>query len=279
MKPRSGVVRVIFVLLAGLLTACQGVGAAPASPTGTPLSGRITFAGSTTVQPLAGKLGDVFCERHPGIQLEIAAGGTEVGIQAIHEGTADIGMASRALKPEEVKGLNPFQIAIDVLAVIVHPSNPVDGLSLAQLQNIYTGKITNWREVGGLDQPIMVLVREKSSGTRGAFDELVLAKQEPTAPALKAVVTAGDMAAAVASDPAAIGYVGFGNLEPTVKPVIIDKINPTKQTARDGSYKLVRPLLLLTGPLTQPIAQVFIDFVLSPTGQQLVEQDGWVPVR
>jgi hypothetical protein len=173
---------------------------------------------------LAGKLGEVFREHHPGVQLEIAAGGSVVGIQAIHEGTADIGMASRALKPDEAQGLNPFQIAIDVLAVIVHPSNPVDGLTLPQLQAVYGGKITNWRELGGSDQPIVVLVREKSSGTRGAFDEIVLAKQEPKAPGLKAVVTAGIWRPRVGDQ--GVGYVGFGNLEPTVKPVAIDRSNP-----------------------------------------------------
>jgi phosphate transport system substrate-binding protein len=266
-------------MVAALLAGCVQVTVVTPAPTEPLLTGRITFAGSTTVQPLAGKLGDLFRTHHPDVVLEIAAGGSVVGIQAIHDGTADIGMASRALKPQEAEGIDQHQIAIDVLAVIVHSSNPVEALSLEQLKGIYTGEITNWRELGGPDQPIVVVARGKNSGTRGAFDEIVLEKQEPDAPGLRTAVTAGDMAAIVAEDPAAIGYVGFGNLESEVKAVAIDDVFPTSEAAQDGSYRLVRPLLLLTGPLTQPIAQTFIDFVLSPEGQQLVEQDGWVPVR
>ncbi len=270
---------VLFLFLAGLLAGCGVAAAPPSVPTPAGLSGRITFAGSTTVQPLASKVGEVFRVRHPEVTLEIAAGGSVVGIQAIHEGTADVGMASRALKTEEARGINQHQIAIDVLAVTVHTSNPVEALTLKQLQEIYTGKITNWQEVGGPDAPVVVVIREKSSGTRGAFDEIVLKKQEPAAPNLKTAITAGDMAALVAADPAAVGYVGFGNLEPGIKAIAVDGVKPTRETALDGSYRLVRPLLLLTGPLSQPIAQVFIDFILSPEGQQLVQEDGWVSVK
>ncbi len=123
------------------------------------------------------------------------------------------------------------------------------------------------------------MTREKNLGTRGAFDELVLENQEPNAPGLKAAIAAGDMAAAVAADPAAIGYVGFDNLESNVKAIAVEKVLPSKETARNGSYRLIRPLLLLTGPLFQPLAQEYIVFVLSEQGQQLVEADGWVSVR
>jgi phosphate transport system substrate-binding protein len=267
------------LLFVSISTACSEITANLQSPTSIPLKGRITFAGSTTLQPLAGRLGDVFRERYPEVVLEIAAGGSVVGIEAIHEGTVDIGMASRALKVAEAEGIERHQIAIDVLAVIVNPANPVEGLTTKQLQAIYTGEITNWQEVGGSDQPIVVVTRGKNSGTRGAFDEIILEKQEPTAPSLRTAITAGDMAAIVANDLPAIGYVGFGNLEPGTKTLTIDNVTPSKETARDGSYKLVRPLLFLTGPLTQPIASTYINFALSPEGQQLVEEDGWVPVR
>lgn len=251
----------------------------PTPPPAEVLQGRLTFAGSTTVQPLADKLGQAFRAQYPAVTLDIAAGGTVVGIQAIHDGTVDIGMASRALKDEEATDITQHQIAVDVIAVVVNPANPVSNLSHQQLQDIYLGRVTNWREVGGPDQPITVVVREVTSGTRGAFDELVLEKKEPAAPRLLAAMTAGDVAVMVARDLNAIGYLGFGNLSAEVKTVAIDGVPPSEMAAQDGSYRLIRPLLLLTGPLSQPLAMKFIDFALSPAGQQVVAAEGWVPVR
>ncbi len=266
------------ILLAGGLVGC-GSSVAAVAPTATPLMGRITFAGSTTVQPLADKLGAVFKQDQPGIVLDIAAGGSVVGIKAVHDGTADIGMASRALTSDEAVGIQQNQIALDVLAIVVHPTNPVSNLTREQLRDIYLGKITNWQDLGGPDRAIQVIVRDTNSGTRGAFDEIVLEKQAPQAPRQRSAFTAGDVAALVTADPQAIGYVGFGNLEPSLKLLTIDEVRPTNDTARSGAYKLVRPLLLLTGPLTQPLAQTYIDFVLSMAGQKLVEADGWIPVQ
>ncbi len=270
---------IILAALVLLVAACGTAPATPQPPTPAPLSGRITFAGSTTVQPLAARLGEAFQQQHPGVILDIAAGGSVVGIQAIHEGTVDIGMASRTLKPEEEEGITWHQIAVDVIAVVVNSSNPVEDLTLSQLQGIYLGEVTNWSEVGGPDQPIEVVIREKTSGTRGAFDEIVLYKQEPVAPKLQTAMTAGDVAALVAAEPDAIGYVGFGNVEPGLKLLAIDGILPSEETAREGSYTLVRPLLLLTGPLTQPLAQTFVDYALSGEGQQVVIDSGWVAAR
>ena len=124
-----------------------------------------------------------------------------------------------------------------------------------------------------------MVVREESSGTRGAFDEIALRHQKPLAPRMSVAITAGDVAATVAGDVGAIGYLGFGNVDASLRIVTIDGVAPSVATVRDGSYRLVRPLLLLTGPLSQPLAQSFIDFVLSDVGQRLVAEDGWVPVR
>jgi phosphate transport system substrate-binding protein len=268
----------VSALLAGGLVGC-GSSAVAVAPTATPLMGRITFAGSTTVQPLADKLGAVFKQDHPGVVLDIAAGGSVVGIKAVHDGTADIGMASRALTSDEALGIKQDQIALDVLAMVVHPTNPISNLTHEQLRAIYLGQVTNWKDLGGPDRSIQAVVRDTNSGTRGAFDEIVLEKQAPQAPRQRSAFTAGDVAALVAADPQAIGYVGFGNLESSLKLLTIDDVQPTKDTARSGAYKLVRPLLLLTGPLTQPLAQTYIDFVLSTAGQKLVEEDGWIPVK
>jgi phosphate transport system substrate-binding protein len=276
MQPRSAA----LILLALLLAACSPMAGAPQpSPAATSLAGRITFAGSTTIQPLADKLGQAFKQHNPGVTLDIAAGGSVVGIQAIHAGTVDLGMASRALTSDEAQGITPRQIAVDVIAIVVHPSNPVKGLTMDQLRSIYMGKTTDWSEVGGQSRPIVAVVREKNSGTRGAFNELVLDNQEPAAPAMQTAVTAGDVTAAVAGNPAAIGYVGFGNLESSIRAVAIDGTLPSEETAQSGAYRLVRPLFLLAGPLTQPLALTFVDFTLGAEGQHIVKTNGWVPIK
>jgi phosphate transport system substrate-binding protein len=269
---------IVLLISAFLITSCRPAPQPEPTPSAQ-VSGKITFAGSTTVQPLAHELGQAFQQVYPEVELDIAAGGSKVGIQAIHEGTVDIGMASRALHPEEAEGITPHQIAVDVIAVVVHSSNPVEALTMEELQAIYAGQITNWQAVGGSDSPITVGIRGKNSGTRGAFDEIVLDDQEPSAPNIKTAVTAGDMAALVIDDPNAIGYVGFGNLEPEIKLVAIDGVDPSEESARDGSYNLTRPLLLLTGPLTQPLGRLFVDFALSEDGQNVVSESGWVPAN
>ncbi|MCX8061630.1 MAG: phosphate ABC transporter substrate-binding protein [Anaerolineales bacterium] len=272
----------ILILLIGLslvFASCQTMRTTPTEPTPTPLAGRITVAGSTTMQPLVGKLSEVFMQKHPLVQMEVAAGGSVVGIRAVHEGTADIGMASRALTEEEAKGVNVYTVGLDALAIIVNRENPVNALSLQQLQDIYFGKITNWKELGGEDLEIIPVQREISSGTRGAFDEIVLEKQEASAPKLVTVITAGDVAATVAQMKGAIGYVGFGNLESHLKVLEIDGVVASPETIKAGRYRLYRPLSLLTGPLSQPIAQVFIEFVLSYEGEKAIEEFGWIPVK
>lgn len=245
--------------------------------TAMPLSGRLTFAGSTTLQPLADNLGEAFTDRYPDVTLDIAAGGSVVGIQAVRDGRVDIGMASRALKSEEAEGITQHKVAIDVIAMVVREDNSVDDLTQAQLRDIYLGRLTNWQEVGGADQPILVVVRGKNSGTRGAFDKIVLGGEAPAAPNLQEAVTAGDMAATVLKNVGAIGYVGFGNVEPGLKLLSIDAVAPSRAAAQDGAYQLVRPLLFLTGPLSQGLAQDFIDFALSADGQETVEAFGWIP--
>jgi phosphate transport system substrate-binding protein len=231
------------------------------------------------VQPLAHLLGEAYGPRYPNVTLDIAAGGSRVGIEAIHDGTVDIGMASRNLKPGEAEGITQHKIAVDVIAVVVQASNTVQNMTLAELRDIYLGKITHWDALGGEARPILVVIRGENSGTRGAFDAIVLDGEAPAAPNLRIAVTAGDMAAIVGDNPDAIGYVGFGNFEADLIPVAINGVLPAKEAAQDESYQLVRPLLLLTGPLTQPLAHTFIDFALSAEGQRVVEENGWVPAR
>ncbi len=275
----------VWTLLVVLLAGCSSTASTPEEvPTETPAQAvsmqRLTFAGSTTVQPLAQKLAESYKQKHSGIEMEIGAGGSRVGIQAIQEGSADIGMASREIREEEQReGMEVHQIAVDVLAMIVHPDNPIDELSLEQLQAIYTGEMTNWQEVGGNDVPILAVIREVSSGTRGAFDDIVLDGEDPLETEDNTHITAGEIHTRVASTEGAIGYVGFGHLSgDDVKVIRIDGVEPSPEVAIDGTYKLKRPLHMLTGPLSRPEAKNFIDYVLSPEGQSLVVEMGWVPV-
>jgi phosphate transport system substrate-binding protein len=273
--PRS----IPFFLLVSLLllTACS------ASPTPVPttsqLAGELTFAGSTTVQPLADEIGKAFTDMYPDVTLDIAAGGSEVGIEAIHDGTVDIGMVSRSLTLEEAQGITPHQIAVDVIAIIVNEANTVDDLTLEQLKAIYRGEITHWIDVGGDSAPITVVIRDINSGTRGAFDKIVLEGAEPAAPNLQTALTASDVAALVLDDHHAIGYVGFGHLDASLKPLKINSVTPSAETAQEGSYKVTRPLQLMTGPLSQPLAETFVAFARSETGQRVVEESGWVPAK
>lgn len=277
---RNFMISFIPVLIMVLLvSSCGGGTQVPPTPSESPLIGRLTFAGSTTMQPLTAKLSEAFRQQHPQVIFEVAAGGSVVGIQAVHEGTADIGMASRALDAEEARGIKVYTVGIDALAIVIHPDNPVETVTLPQLRDIYMGRITNWKELGGNDLAIIPIQREISSGTRGAFDELALDKQEAVAPALLTVITAGDVAASVSIQPAAIGYLGFGNLEPDLKVLAIDGTTPSQESIRNGAYPLFRPLSFLAGPLSQPLADKFINFVLSPEGQAYVEEFGWIPVN
>ena len=278
MRKNSMILFIPVLILALLVSSCGGGIQVLPTPSESPLIGRLTFAGSTTMQPLAANLSDAFRQRHPQVIFEVAAGGSVVGIQAVHEGTADIGMSSRAINAEEAQGIKVYTVGIDALAIVIHPDNSVESITLIQLQDIFMGRITNWKELGGNDLAIIPVQREISSGTRGAFDELALEKQEAAAPELLTVITAGDVAASVAIQPAAIGYLGFGNLESDLKVLAINGTLPSQETIRDGTYPLFRPLSLLTGPLSQPLADKFINFVLSPEGQAYVEEFGWIPV-
>lgn len=243
------------------------------------VSGEISVVGSTTVQPLVEELRDAFLQRYPNVEMNVAAGGSVVGIQAVQNGETDIGMASRNLREgEQTEGMEVHRIAVDVLAVIVHPSNSITGLSSDELKGIFTGEITNWSEVGGEDMAILPVIREVTSGTRGAFDDIALDGDEPTDDA-DVQITAGEVEARVASTENAIGYVGFGHIElDEINVLEIDGVAPSPESAMDDSYSLQRPLQLLTGPLSRELATIFVDFALSPEGQELVEADGWVPV-
>lgn len=211
---------------------------------------------------------------HHGVSVNVQGGGSSTGYRAAKSGAAQIGMLSRRLKAEEADVI-PVTIATDAIAVVVHASNPVSGVTTAQLRGIFTGEIRNWRFAGGPDRPIHVITREDGSGTRGSFDETVIGDGMVMS---SAVVqdSNGAILETVASDPNAIGYVSLGLVDDRVRAVALDGVPPTHDTARSGEYKIVRPFIFATRGKPAGIVKEFIDFVLSDHGQAVLEENGLI---
>lgn len=237
----------------------------------------LTLAGSTSIQPFADKWAEVFMAQHAGLGVNVQGGGSSAGIQACKSGACDIGMSSRELKGDE-KDLNEIVVARDGLAVVVHPSNPVRGLKVAEVQQIFSGDLLNWRPLGGPDRPITVVTREEGSGTRGAFQELVLGKTRIYSGAITEDSN-GTVREIVAHDPAAIGFISLGLVNGQVRALDLDGAAATDANIRNRSYRLVRPFLFLTRQAPTGLARQFIDFVLSDEGQALIAKEGLLPVR
>ncbi len=235
----------------------------------------ITIAGSTSVQPFADKWAEVFMSEHPGCAVNVQGGGSSAGIQAAKSGAADIGTSSRDLKPDE-KDLTEIVIARDGLAIIVHPDNPLRGLSLDQVRQIFTGQIPRWKYLGAADAAVTVVTREEGSGTRGAFQELVMGKSRIFKGAI-VEDSNGTVREIVANDPNAVGYISLGLVNDRVKVLLLDGVEPTGENILSGRYRLVRPFLFLTRGAASGRSGEFIDFVLSAKGQQLVRQEGLLP--
>jgi len=239
----------------------------------------IIVAGSTSVQPYAEILAEEFEHLTPGMVIEIQGGGSSAGITAAQSGTADIGMSSRHLKEsEEALGLWEVEIAKDGLAVVVHPSNPVSDLLMEEIRDIYTQSITHWSDLGGRDAKIHVIAREEGSGTRSAFEELVMDGQRITP---RAIVqnSNGAVRQLVADDPNAIGFISLGLADHTVKALWLDGTAATRENVINGSYRLYRPFLFVTQTEPEPEGLIarFIDYILSPAGQELLSREGLIP--
>lgn len=272
----------VWLVLAGLLAGCGG-GNSVAEPTPTPeqaLLTEITFSGSTTMELLVEQLAPAFNERYPDISLSVTADGSSFGIADVQAGEVDVGMSSRPLTPQEQRyGITINPVAMDAIAVIVHPANPVENLTMEELRAIFTGDISNWQEVGGNDAPIQTIIREETSGTRVIFDALVM---DGAAYASSVIIETSTVVESerVAIAENAIGYMSVGHLDQERAHALkIDGVAPDPIAVATGDYPLQRPLLLLTGPLSREQADTFIDFALSATGQRLILENGWVPIR
>ena len=249
-------------------------------------SDSITITGSTTVLPIAQKAAEVYMKKNPGVRISVAGTGSGDGIKSVIDGTADIGDASRDMKTKEVtlakeKGVTPkkFTVALDCIVPVVNPANPVKDLSLAQLKDIYTGKIKNWSQVGGNDKPIVVISRDSSSGTFEVWNHRVLGKKTRVRPDAQLQASNGAVAQAVAGNKYAIGYVGIGYLNDKLKGLTVSGVTASAKTAMDNSYPIARGLYMFTNGEPKGQTAKFIAFVMSDEGQKIAKEEGFVPVK
>ena len=290
------------LLVGGLsLSGCAGnPGPAPVTPSpGTELSGTFSIIGSNTVTPITSVWAEDFMTINPGVRISVSGPGSGAGIAALIDGTTEVCQASRAIKSLEIeqaesKGVYPYEIhvATDALSVVVHPSNPVSELTIAQISAIYTGRITNWSELGGNDAEIVAISRDTNSGTHVFFKEHVVQMQglptedkslEYGSSVLMLPSTEGGVSE-TAGNPNAIFYPGLGYVTDEVKPLGIkitaddNGILPSVETALNGTYPIARPLLYYTDGEPEGIIKAFIDYCLSAEGQLKVNEVGYVPL-
>lgn len=235
----------------------------------------VIVAGSTSVQPFAELLAEEYLHIDPEGEVDVQGGGSSAGITAVESGTADIGMSSRTLKESE-RHLWSVEIAKDGLAIIVHPDNQVGDLSIRQLCGIYTGAVANWKEVGGADAKIHLITREEGSGTRSAFEELVMG-EDAISPRSIVQDSNGAVRQLVSGDVNSIGFVSLGLVDDTVKAVRMDGVEPTWENISNGGYSLYRPFLYVTKYEPEGHVKSFIDYTLSAEGQRLLTSEGLIP--
>lgn len=273
---------VALILLVSFSPSCSSSNPADSS-SGSQLSGTITEAGSTTLQPLAEKLAAQFMKDNPEVTITIQGGGTAVGITSANDGTVDIGAASRELSASDPP-LVKWMLARDGIAVIVHPKNLLTGLTRAQVRDIFSGKITNWKDVGGADQKIDVVSREEGSGTRTAFQDLVMGN-DATGKPINIINGAifqssnGALKQVVLGDAGSIGYLSLGYLDSSVKALSIDGVVPSEANSKNGTYPIVRPLYFLTKSQPAGLVKAFIDFCQSADVQKIIADEGYVSVK
>lgn len=276
--------KVILVALVIVFAEVLFSGCKSSQPTEQPVN--ITINGSTTVFPVVQKEAEVYMNKHLNVNISVEGTGSGNGIAALIDGTTDIADSSREIKQGEIdkakaNGVNPYEIpiALDALSVVVNPQNPVNALTPDQVKKIYVGEITNWKDVGGPDMPIVVVARDTSSGTYEAFIELALGKGVNITD--KAIVQASNQTVknTVALAKGAIGYIGLGYVDSSVKAIMYDEVMPSKESAVNKTYKLSRHLYMYTNGQPTGAVKDFIDFVLSTDGQNIVEEVGFIRMK
>lgn len=247
-------------------------GTAPA----TELSGKVSTNGSTSMEKVVGALAEAFMQQNGGVDVTYDPTGSGAGITAAAEGTTDIGLSSRALKDTET-GLTGTVVALDGIAIIVNKANPVKDLSVEQIAKLATGEITNWKDVGGSDGPVVMIGREAGSGTRDGFESITDIKDK--AKYAQELTATGAIIAAVEANANAIGYASLSAVKETVKAITVEGVEATEATVQDGTYKVRRPFLMITkqGETLRPEVQAFIDFALSKDNAEIIVNAGVVP--
>ena len=245
---------------------------APAAVTGT-----VATDGSTSMEKVIGALSESFMANNADATVTYNPTGSGSGITAVQEGTCDIGLSSRALKDEEkAAGLKETVLAYDGIAIIVHPDNPVSDLTIEQIAQLYTGEITNWKDVGGNDAEVVLIGREAASGTRDGFESITGTKEK--CQYRQELTSTGDVITAVSQNPDAIGYASLASIKDSVKALNVDGVTPSEATVKDGSYKVQRPFVLVTaeGKALTPVAQAFFDYATSSDAAAIIAKAGAV---
>ena len=274
------------VMALSLLTACGSKNDNSADPntdgsnTETTLSGTVSTDGSTSMEKVINSLGESFMAMNKDVKFTYNPTGSGSGIQAVSEGRCDIGLSSRALKDDEkASGLVETVVALDGIAIVVNPENPVSDLDVDTIAKIYTGEITNWKDVGGNDAEIVLIGREAGSGTRDGFESITDTKD--ACQYRQELTSTGDVINTVSQNPDAIGYASLSAVKDTVKALTVGGVAPSEETVKDGSYVVQRPFVLVTkdGEALSETAQAFYDYALDPAQAELIGKAGAVAVN
>ena len=257
------------VIISGLVVGC-GSGSAEGD------TAKITISGSTSVGPTMEVLAEVY-EKDNDVNIEVQQVGSSAGIKNTIDGTSDLGMSSRDLKDEETKEVDGTQIAIDGIAVITNTANKVTDLTSEQVKDIFTGKITNWKEVGGEDAQIVVVSREEGSGTREGFQDILGFESDELTKDAQICDGSGNVKSTVEGNENAIAYISFGYLGDTLNDVKIDGVEPTDANVVDGKYPISRPFIVVNKKDgLSDVAKAFVDFIMSEEGQNIVAEEGFI---
>lgn len=268
----------LITMIGATLTGCGG-NSEGSGENGSSGEVTISISGSTSVGPLMEKIQPIYEEKNSNVALEIQMTGSGAGIKDVENGTSEIGMSSRALKDDEAAKLQGTLICYDGIAALVNPNNKVKDITVEQLKDIYTGKITNWKELGGNDAPIVVVSREDGSGTRDGFQQAIGYKSEELTQDATIVDGSGAVQTTVAGNENAIGYASFEYINDTVSALVVENVEATAENVKNGTYKVQRPFVLVTKEDTLTEAgKALIDFVLSEEGQQIVADNKLVPL-
>lgn len=260
-------------------TSASEASSAEASSTATEeLSGTLSMNGSTSMEKVIKAVNGAFMEKNKGVTVNLNLTGSGTGIQEASEGKCDIGNSSRKLKDEEAEKLDATVVGLDGIALVVNPANKLEDITLRDLAKVYSGEITNWKELGGDDKAIVVIGREDGSGTRDGFESIVMGDKEPKY--AQELESTGSVINAVATTDGAIGYASLANVDETVKALKIGGVEATEENVKSGAYEVQRPFICATlKGSDNKLVKAYLDFILSEEGQALVLAQGAVPVK